>query len=161
MIVDGRIVAGPPADGVDHSIAYSVRGEYLFHTVFLVIASAILLLSFLMRAEGEYAVYLPGFTNPLPSGCSSRVMLGMDCPGCGLTRAFISISHGQFARAIHFNPAGILVYLFVLAQIPWRLYQFSRLIRGRMCFFSPWLFVAPAVVILTLITQWIFRVVLA
>ncbi|MEM7454548.1 MAG: DUF2752 domain-containing protein [Planctomycetota bacterium] len=88
-------------------------------------------------------------------------MFGMDCPSCGLTRAFISISHGQFMRAWHFNPASFLVYAFVASQIPWRLFQLARIRRGRLPYFSPWLMTFPATAMGALIVQWIFRVLLA
>lgn len=32
------------------------------------------------------------------------------CPGCGLTRAFLSISHGQWTEAWNFNPFSFVWY---------------------------------------------------
>ena len=80
-----------------------------------------------MSSRGETGVFLPGFNIPMPPTCASRQLFNIECPGCGMTRAFISISHGQFARAWHFNPASFLVYLFVAAQIPWHAIQIWRL----------------------------------
>ena len=42
--------------------------------------------------------------------CSFKRVLGVPCPGCGLTRAFCSISHGQFGNAWNFNPFAYVFY---------------------------------------------------
>jgi hypothetical protein len=36
--------------------------------------------------------------------CFFRQTTGLDCPFCGLTRAFACATHGQFTAANHFNP---------------------------------------------------------
>ena len=98
-----------------------------------------------MRTDGETRVYLPGTELPLPDVCSSKRVLGVDCPGCGLTRGFISISHGQFLRAWHFNPASFIVYVLVVGQVPWQIYQLSRIHRGQFPVTSNWIYLLPAV----------------
>jgi hypothetical protein len=52
---------------------------------------------------------LPGFTL-----CPLRALTGYPCPGCGMTRAFCSIGHGELARAIGYNALSPLVFLAVL-----------------------------------------------
>ena len=42
--------------------------------------------------------------------CLFKALTGLPCPGCGLTRAFSSLLHGQFAKAYAFHP---FVFLFV------------------------------------------------
>lgn len=51
-----------------------------------------------------------------PIVCVSRLMWGVPCPGCGLTRAFCFMTHGEFEPAIRFNALAPLaaVYLGVL-----------------------------------------------
>jgi hypothetical protein len=49
-----------------------------------------------------------------PTLCIWKKLLGIPCPGCGLTRGVCFLVHGQWAEAIRFNPlsllaAGILV----------------------------------------------------
>jgi len=40
--------------------------------------------------------------------CPSATLLGIPCPGCGLTRATLAALRGDFAGALHFHP---LVFL--------------------------------------------------
>lgn len=50
--------------------------------------------------------------------CLYKLLTGIDCWSCGLTRAFSCISHGQFERALEYNPLSPLMYvLFVAAGI--------------------------------------------
>jgi hypothetical protein len=54
-------------------------------------------------------VFPPERLPALPA-CQFRTMTGRPCPGCGLTRAFCSISHGRMRRAAEFNPLGFPLY---------------------------------------------------
>ena len=42
------------------------------------------------------------------------MLTGLPCPGCGLTRAFVCLSHGHFAQSLHWHPIGWLVYAILL-----------------------------------------------
>jgi hypothetical protein len=44
--------------------------------------------------------------------CPSAAVLGIPCPGCGLTRATLALLHGDLAAALRFHPL-----VFVLAPI--------------------------------------------
>lgn len=46
----------------------------------------------------------------LPSLCPFYHLTGRRCPGCGMSRAFILISHGQVRRAYRMNNISILAY---------------------------------------------------
>jgi Protein of unknown function (DUF2752) len=43
--------------------------------------------------------------------CLFKLVLGRDCPTCGLTRAFAALSHGQLALATSYHRASIAVYV--------------------------------------------------
>ncbi len=120
-------------------------------------AAAVLLMSFLMRSEGAKSVFLPGFQNAMPETCSSKRVFGIDCPGCGLTRSFISISHGNLARAWELNRASIVVYLFVAIQIPWHALQIWRLRRSGRPIDLPGIYFVPILVVVILMLNWILR----
>jgi hypothetical protein len=84
-----------------------------------------------LQIQGEEQVTIPIVGATLPPTCTARQFLGIDCPGCGLTRCFISVAHGDIGRAWGFNPAGILLFGFVAAQIPYRAMQIWRMSNGR------------------------------
>ena len=42
--------------------------------------------------------------------CLFRNILGIPCPGCGMTHAFLSIGHGDIPGAFSMNPLGVVVY---------------------------------------------------
>lgn len=133
------------------------RSEISLHKIFFAMAAVVLLMSVLMRSEGDSAVYLPGFSSPMPDSCTSRRLLGIDCPGCGMTRAFISISHGQVARAWQLNPASIVVYLFVAVQIPWHAIQIWRLRNHRRPIQWNWVYLTPIAVVVALMISWVWK----
>ena len=42
--------------------------------------------------------------------CPSNRFLGVFCPACGLTRAFVAIANGEVAAAFAHNPASVLFW---------------------------------------------------
>lgn len=56
---------------------------------------------------------------PLPV-CPTKLLLGIDCPGCGSMRMVYSLLHGDLAAAAQFNAVALLALpLLVLAWITW------------------------------------------
>ncbi|HEX8889854.1 MAG TPA: DUF2752 domain-containing protein [Pyrinomonadaceae bacterium] len=49
--------------------------------------------------------------------CPFRALTHLPCPGCGMTRAFCALAHGEFWRAIKLNALSPL--LFLVAMIAW------------------------------------------
>ncbi|MFC1924180.1 DUF2752 domain-containing protein [Chloroflexota bacterium] len=43
--------------------------------------------------------------------CLFHGLTGLECPGCGMTRAFCAISHGQPAEAIQLNMFSVALYM--------------------------------------------------
>jgi hypothetical protein len=136
-----------------------LRSEITLHTVFATFAAIVILLSIFMRHDGPESVFLPGLNVPMPEICSSRRVLGVDCPGCGLTRSFIAISHGDVSRAWRLNRASIAVYLFVAIQVPWHLLQIWFLKkRGRALEFNA-LYSLPILIASLLLINWILKLI--
>ena len=87
-----------------------------------------------------------------------RRVAGIDCPGCGLTRCFISLAHGNIAAAWSYNPAGLWLFLLVAAQIPFRGYQLWRISRGESEIVIPWSAqIALGILAVGLLAQWLLR----
>lgn len=73
---------------------------------------------------GLWIVYtFPPATTPFYPRCAFRMMTGLDCPGCGGTRALHHLLHGRFEEAFRMNA---LLYLIVLVT----LFALPSLLRG-------------------------------
>lgn len=46
--------------------------------------------------------------------CPLRALTGSPCPGCGMTRAFCALMHGELWRAVKLNPFSPLLFLAAL-----------------------------------------------
>jgi len=88
------------------------RADGKFHfpdgaVVLSLISLSILIASLVLPAGG-----FPGIDT-----CSFHALTALPCPGCGLTRAFCAISHGQFREAWSLHPFSFIFYLGVLAGV--------------------------------------------
>jgi hypothetical protein len=59
----------------------------------------------------------------VPPLCTFKRLTGMDCPGCGLTRSFTWMGHGEVLAAFRMHKLGPALWVLVLAQIPLRAWQ--------------------------------------
>lgn len=91
--------------------------QRLSYWLWLTGSIAILLLSWIMSTGDGRQVLLPGM-GVLPEICTLHTRFGVDCPGCGLTRSFIYLAHGNLRAAWTLNPIGLLLFVFVASQIP-------------------------------------------
>ena len=107
------------------------RPMFFHHIVLLLLCGGAIGASFVLGVSGSEQIATPGWNIQLPSMCQFRNVTGWDCPGCGLTRAFVSIAHGDFVAAWRYNPASLLVFAFVFLQIPYRATQIWRISRGQ------------------------------
>lgn len=125
----------------------------------MLIASAIVVfLALVLSVPGtarEEQVIVPVIGRALPPLCTSKILFNRECPGCGLTRCFISMAHGDLARAWRFNPAGVYFFAVVVAQLPFRAWQLSRLYRGKDVYRSAWLYVFLYLLMAFMVVQFV------
>jgi hypothetical protein len=127
------------------------------HAVWLAISIVVILASVVLEVE-QAQVRIPGLSSSLPGLCTFKRATGLDCPGCGLTRCFISLGHGKIGNAFDFNPVGILFYAFVIIQVPFRIIQIVRIKNNwtelRWHELGTWAVMAIAILLLG---QWVVR----
>gem|GEM_PF-376353 len=59
----------------------------------------------------------PEQLSQMPIMCLSRNIFGIECLGCGMTRAISALLHGNFSQAIHYNHFVVLLVPIILASI--------------------------------------------
>ncbi len=92
----------------------------------------------------------------LPGVCRSRVLFGVNCPGCGMTRSVLLTLGGDLRGALDVNPAGpVLVVALILIAV--QLILASRPTEGSipgMRRLLPWASVYGVVVASVMLIQW-------
>jgi hypothetical protein len=76
-----------------------------------------------------YALYvLPQFLSVggMKGFCMFRSLTGIPCPGCGMGKASILISQGEFYNAFLIHPLAIPFAISALAAIIWLIYDLIR-----------------------------------
>lgn len=106
------------------------RPDSTYHLTLLMLCSVVLVLAAILSVRNQTQVVVPILGQPLPELCLARRITGAGCPGCGMTRSFISIMHGDLAGAWRYNPAGPLLFGLMAVQIPFRAAQLWRIRRG-------------------------------
>jgi hypothetical protein len=57
----------------------------------------------------------------IPFFCPFKALTGIPCPGCGMTRAILSITKGDFHGAFGYNPFSFfLLFVVVISAVPGR-----------------------------------------
>ena len=124
----------------------------------LLIAAAVLVLSFTLRVRADQRVELLGLSRfPAPETCGSRLWFGIECPGCGLTRGFIRLADGDWSGALALNRVTPLLALAVLAQIPYRLASLLAWPSARRLSDSVWPKAFGWVLVVALIGNWLLK----
>lgn len=62
-------------------------------------------------------VYAP-WASSGPVLCPFRLLVGMPCPGCGLTRSFCAVSQGQIFQAFKYHLFGPLLFAVCVVAVP-------------------------------------------
>ena len=75
--------------------------------IYLILLS-LLLLSLISRTNGKF-IYTIGYK--IPVSCYYFEKAGSKCGACGLSRAWVSVSHFNYKEALHYSKEGINTYL--------------------------------------------------
>lgn len=91
-----------------------VVGEALSHKwIGLLLLSGILMVS----------MVIPPFRDQKFTACLFENIFGIRCPGCGMTRAFLFIGHGDIRSALEMNINSLAVY--ALMVVCWMQFAFN------------------------------------
>ena len=133
------------------------------HRFWLVTAIFVVVASFVLVNDGPEDVALPlgnGRLWTLPRTCGARALTGYDCPGCGMTRSFVSIAHGRFADAWRYHRMGAPFFALVLFQIVYRPIMLVRRAwgpGGALGRLHVWV---PTVLIVGLLLNWVTNIII-
>jgi len=98
------------------------------HLWLFALAAGAVIASFVVQSAPEGALRLPlpflAEELHLPEVCTSRRILRVSCPGCGLTHSFVAVAHGEWKHAFHCNPMGPILFIICLVQLPYRLMEY-------------------------------------
>jgi len=134
------------------------REAVRYHATHLLLACAVLAAAAVLRIDDQDRVVIRGLHLQLPESCAYLRFVGTECPGCGLTRCFICLLDCRWSEAWAYNPGGYLVFLVVVIQLPYRVVQMIRKLRGKLELSHRAL--STAIVLLTvaaLFGQWLLR----
>lgn len=128
-----------------------------YHVSWLVLVSIVLVGVVVLQVNGSESVRIPFFEFDLPTICAMRRYTSLPCPGCGLTRAFVSLGSGEFRNAWKYNPASYAWFVAMLSQFPFRIIQIRRLQQGRDEIHVRYAFGIWAVLVISLFISWLYR----
>lgn len=75
-----------------------------------ILASCSLITVILISGAGIRVTAIPHF-------CLFQRVLGIPCPGCGISRSLLAAARFHFSAAWNSNPAGIAIWFFLLFQV--------------------------------------------
>lgn len=112
----------------------------------------------LAAAAALLALVLPAPTGePRPVFCPSRLLLGLPCPGCGMTRAVAALLRGDLAGAFILHPwAPVLAAQLALGWAAWG-WSLSGTPSGRLLRPARWLGPALLANLAALAALWLGR----
>jgi hypothetical protein len=58
--------------------------------------------------------------------CPYKAMSGMDCPGCGMQRAFVELMRGNFSESISYHPALIPILFSLVFLVLHLIFRFKH-----------------------------------
>lgn len=97
-------------------IKYSSKSFCRQNDLNILISNLLIILFFLIFKNKLIALL-----GHIPHFCLIDKVIGVECPVCGMTRAFCELSNGNLYNAYFLNATSILVVIFFISQIPLRL----------------------------------------
>lgn len=97
--------------------AATAMTEWRVHLLVLALCVGLLGVAVLLAPVapgGGERITVAGVT--VPEVCALERTIGLPCPGCGLTRSWVSAVHGDLRASLAHHPLGWLVLLYALAQ---------------------------------------------
>ncbi|MDB5347954.1 MAG: hypothetical protein JWP89_6331 [Schlesneria sp.] len=156
-------VPGPnvdsPAAALANSQALSRKNLLArdWHRQVLTTSIVIIVLAMVLQVRSDQRVFVSGVAAvPVPETCGMQIMFGRPCPGCGLTRSFIHLAHGDWRSSLAIHRIGWLIALLVVCQIPYRL---LALWRPELTVAPLWVWIIGAIVVIALSVNWIYNLV--
>jgi Protein of unknown function (DUF2752) len=128
------------------------------HRDMLAIACAVWVLAFsLVEIPGGRVALRCLSRFPLPETCMSRALLGVKCPGCGLTRSIIHMAEGDWQASWRAHRLGMVMGAVIAFQVPYRLLALRR--PDRPLIAPRWLAIFGYMLIALLLTNWLVELV--
>ena len=126
------------------------------HVAYIIILLIFLCLPFFihLKQEGSDRLAVGGFT--IPPTCMSHALFHTNCPGCGLTRSFVYLTHGQIMNSFKAHHLGPLIYLFFLLLLAYRVYCLANPGKPLPEIIREMQFYGPLLIIFLLLFNWIF-----
>ncbi len=128
------------------------------HATLVLVAVAVTAASLALKAPDQDHVTFAGLQ--LPPTCVWRSTLGFPCAGCGLTRSFVALAHGEWSRAFAFHPLGPVLFALLWAQVPYRALHAWQAYHGRPLWRPAYLRWIPLAFAMALLAVWVWRTVL-
>ncbi len=91
-----------------------------WHAIVVVSSIGAMFLSVAMTPSTGF-LELWGLT--IPEVCAYRKLFGWECFGCGLTRSFVFMGHGEPSAAWEMNKLGPVMFLLFAVQLPYRTFR--------------------------------------
>ena len=96
----------------------------------------------------------------IPELCQTKSLFGLNCPGCGLTRSFIYMAHGDVPAAVRMHVVGALLFVLTLIGIPFFAINAFLIRRGQASLIgeraASWMAIMSVVLLLS---HWVIRLI--
>lgn len=120
LVSEGEVAEAEIVTSTEQPVGSATRkgGQKLDSWVWFFLVSAVLVAACFLEVRAEGRVGIWGQDWVLPESCFTKYLVGIPCPGCGLTRSFIYLAHGEFAAAWQVNWTGCFLFLYAACQVP-------------------------------------------